>query len=101
MLPAESREQTRYRPSSEVVGWLVRRDAAWAWEPRPRSARMGLQAAAWPAQWRLDSVRRVWGIGDLGWATFRGQDDVTAPLFVRRISDLAAVAGVPATRGRR
>lgn len=101
MLPEASRAQSRFRPSSAVLGWLIRREDAWAWEPMSGSLRMGLKPAVWPAQWQLVSVRRVWGIGDLGWATFRGPDDVTAPLFVRRVSDLAAVAGVPVTRGRR
>ena len=93
--------KTRFRPSSAVLGWLVRREDAWAWEPMAGSVRMGLKAAPWPAQWQLVSVRRVWGIGDLGWATFSGPDDVMASLFVRRVSDLASVAGVPITRGRR
>jgi hypothetical protein len=101
MLPEESRAQTRLRPSSAALGWLVRQKDAWAWEPMSGSARMGLKAAPWPAQWQLVSIRRVWGIGDLGWATFRGPDDVTAPLFVRRVFDLASVAGVPVARGRR
>lgn len=101
MLPAESRERSRLRPGGAVLGWLVRRDNVWAWEPMAGSVRMGLTAAPWPAQWRLVSVRRVWGIADLGWATLRGPDDVTAPLFVRRVSDLASVAGVPVARGRR
>jgi hypothetical protein len=101
MLPEESRAQTRFRPDNAVLGWLVRREDAWAWEPMSGSARMGLQAATWPAQWQLVSIRRVWGIGDLGWAKFHGPDDVTAPLFVRRVSDLASVTGVPVTRGRR
>lgn len=101
-LPADSRPaHSRLRPSSAVLGWLVRREDAWAWAPMSGSARMGLQAATWPAQWQLVSVRRVWGIGDLGWATLRGPDDVTAPLFVRRVSDLASVTGMPVVRGRR
>ena len=101
MLPEESRVKTRFRPGGAVLGWLVRQEDAWAWEPMSGSVRMGLKAASWPAQWQLVSVRRVWGVGDLGWATFSGPDNVTAPLFVRRVSDLASVAGVPITRGRR